>query len=483
MLTEPTLDVNVANQAGVTPLVGAVNSNNIEIAKLLAADPRTAMDYLDSVNHTAFSSACVQNFADIARVLLPRCGDQVNMFIRAATPEDQRVFHCTTLLIGIVQCGFNDILNILLSVPQLDVNAKTTEGMSALECVVYHGTDEILGTLLSDTRLDVNMVCGQGTTALIHAVKTQQYKAVPHLLMHKSIDVNAGAPILSAVICDEYAIVEQLLRHPKIDTNCRDEQSNGLLVNAACRGLTHMVRLLVQHPGMDINLRNSDGITPLSAALSAKVKRCEGDSVFNVDACERTDSCWLMMQHPQCDVNAVDFVNSHSVLSVAVMARNAFAVWLLLRDPRLQVNAQTGPNKSTALILACELSVDISIVRLLLKRPDLDLNVRNTQHLTAIHCAIANKNVQLTALLAADPRTDLSITLGMEMTLLMIALSMDIELVKALLQSGNITREQFDARSSGGDTVLTFAKRLRNTALVQLLEDYEKVFQARDRRL
>jgi ankyrin repeat protein len=349
---------------------------------------------------------------------------------------------------------------------------------------VYHDADiTILETLLSDTRLDVNMVCGQGTTALIHAVKTKRYKAVQHLLMHKSIDVNAGAPILSAVKSDAYAIVEQLLRHPKIDTSCRDGLCNGLLFNAACRGLTRMVRLLVQHPGMDINLRNSDGFTPIAAALSAKVQFYEGDALRQVETCERTDSCWIMMQHPQCDVNAVDFVTSHSVLSIAVMASNAFAVWLLLRDPRLQVNAQTGPNKSTALISACDPTVDISIVRLLLKRPDLDLNIRNSQDLTAIHYAITNKNVQLTALLAADPRTDLGVTLETEMTLLMIALSMDIKLVKALLQSGNITRGHLDAKTSGGDTVLTFAKRKRNTALVQLIEDYEKILRARDRLL
>ena len=61
-------------------------------------------------------------------------------------------------------------------------------------------------------------------------------------------------------------VVKELLQHPKIDINLQDRNGDTALMHAATRGRLGVVRELLKRPGIDVNLQNRYGDTALMRA-------------------------------------------------------------------------------------------------------------------------------------------------------------------------------------------------------------------------
>jgi len=160
--------------------------------------------------------------------------------------------HQHTLLMMASEVGCNALVQKL--VKQIDVNAKTTLGTTALTSSVF-GNIEVMRILI-DSGIDVHIKDNMGHTALISAVEMNKLEMTELLLM-SGIDPNeqdskAGiTPLHMAVLAQRYPLVKLLLQYggnPRIKAQRlgsaldiakkkQDEQMLELLTEESIRGI------------------------------------------------------------------------------------------------------------------------------------------------------------------------------------------------------------------------------------------------------
>ncbi|MCP4747143.1 MAG: ankyrin repeat domain-containing protein, partial [Desulfobacteraceae bacterium] len=126
--------------------------------------------------------------------------------IKNAYPQDEKYEHLieavkngadvnktykgVTLLLWAAEKGHVDVVNALLSHPDMDVNQRNDWGRTPLLVAAENGHIEAVKLLLSHLKIDVNKADRWGRTALSKAVENGHIEAVKLLLSHLKIDVN-----------------------------------------------------------------------------------------------------------------------------------------------------------------------------------------------------------------------------------------------------------------------------------------------------
>ena len=119
-----------------------------------------------------------------------------------------------------------------------------------------------------------------------------------------------------------------------------------------------------------VNAHNESGTTPLMIA------------VWYSYIVRHTNVVRLLLEHPDIDVNAQDSDGDTALLRAALMG-NADAAELLLEHPDIDPNARDAAFGATALMWAC-LHGRVEVVKLLLEHPDIDVNIKNHAGATAL---------------------------------------------------------------------------------------------------
>ena len=162
-----------------------------------------------------------------------------------------------------------------------DINAKDSDGLTALEYAIIKGYQQLVDKLLShkdievNSDMDVNIKDGSGRTVLYRAIGQRSQNGVKVLLGHEGIDVNVQdgnglTPLHYAVIERYWFAVEALLAHKDIDVNVQD--GNGLtpLHHAILKRDQKTVRWLLGHKDIDVGIKDKGGLTPLRLAEQLK---------------------------------------------------------------------------------------------------------------------------------------------------------------------------------------------------------------------
>ena len=228
------------------------------------------------------------------------------------------------------------------------------------------GYVDIVRFLLSRS-CDVNVKGSSGNTALARACDRGNQAMVEVLLSHAEVEVNKAGeddltPLLCAARSGSNAVVDLLLARQDIQVNLRGSAENpdirgkSALILAGELGHQDIVRSLVKHPGLEINLKDEDGYSGLIWAADNG----------------HQEAVWEFLQHPLLQVNAVD-LDGHSALTWA---------------------ADRGHTE---------------IVTLLLDHGELDVNVRDLEGFTPLICAANQGHRKVVKLLLADPRTDVNL--------------------------------------------------------------------------
>lgn len=157
----------------------------------------------------------------------------------------------------------------------------------------------------------------------------------------------------------------------KIDINARDKRAGKFqktaLIIAAQSGYTRIVELLLQKPGIDVNIQDADNYTALMRAAA------EGhESIVR-----------LLLQKPGINVNAACF--GVTALILAAHKRNEHIVKLLLEVPNIRVNSTNKCSKN-ALHWAVAWGEE-NMVRLLLRAPNIDLTLEDEWGQTSLMMA------------------------------------------------------------------------------------------------
>jgi len=122
-------------------------------------------------------------------------------------------------------------------------------------------------------------------------------------------------------------LIRDIFEYSVVDINDKDSEDLTALMNAAQWGTAKSVELLLNHPGIDVNLQNKWGTTALiygvgSMGLMGKEKSFE-----------------LLLSHPGIDVNLQDEWGLTALMH-ATFRKSTKCVELLLKHPKINVNLQ-----------------------------------------------------------------------------------------------------------------------------------------------
>ena len=290
--------------------------------------------------------ACKADRADLVGYLVSAPGINANQTfgLNEATP-----LH--------VACSSGSVrtARLLLALPQIQVNAVTPFGASALQLACTAKYQEVVEELLKHPDIDVNLAIRTDslrTTPLSFAAARGDADILALLLRHPAINVNAGdrrgTSLHLAVRGRHEAVLQQLLRHRGIQVNALDEAGKSSLFTACDLGAVALIAELLQHTDIDVNLTaGQHGISTLS------VVAVNGDAA----------TLALLLQHPATQVNAVD-VRGNTALYYACLHGQVNTVRAILRHPGVEVNAAVAAAQSS-LDIAC-VHGDMLVVRELL---------------------------------------------------------------------------------------------------------------------
>uniref|UniRef100_UPI00398F803B 2-5A-dependent ribonuclease-like n=1 Tax=Pristiophorus japonicus TaxID=55135 RepID=UPI00398F803B len=253
---------------GWTPLLNAVQSDHENIVHLLlkhGADP-----HLSKGNGaTPFIIAAIANNVNLLQTFLS-LGADVN---------ETDVFGFTAFMEA-AQHGNEDALRFLFQ-KNADVNkhrevcdTKKNQGKggkTALMDAVLKGHEDIVKILLGEMHADVKAVDNLGRTALIHALQKYSQAIVETLLNHEadvnSIDKNQSTPLSTALTQSPLNIhVVEMLMKRGVNLNVPNNAGKTPLILAVETKNKEVVKLLLEGASVEINAQDKSGRTALLAA-------------------------------------------------------------------------------------------------------------------------------------------------------------------------------------------------------------------------
>lgn len=121
--------------------------------------------------------------------------------------------------------------------------------------------------------LDVNAKSSRGTTLLVVAAQHGKQGVVHQLLVREDTDVNPvspsghAPPLIGAACYGHLEVVRALLAHKDIKVNLKFRRRETALYAAAARGHYEVVRALLAHEDIDINMTDGYARTALYVAI------------------------------------------------------------------------------------------------------------------------------------------------------------------------------------------------------------------------
>ncbi len=150
-----------------------------------------------------------------------------------------------------------------------NINQMTNQGMTPLLRAMTMG-DRPMAQVLLERGSNPDQVLPNGMTPLIMAISHKSTDMVECLLQQKANPsqtlLNGMSPLIMAVSHDDRSLVQSLLNHGADVNHCLGESKVSALWFAAGLGKREIVELLLNHPTIDIELEDTNGLTPLAIA-------------------------------------------------------------------------------------------------------------------------------------------------------------------------------------------------------------------------
>lgn len=309
LLQRTDVDVNAADIDGLTALHLAVrNSRGLETVRMLLRRRGLRV------------SSWTNPGSDGWRQLPPACGvsagdreEIVNMILRhrgidvnARDDLSQRTWLHTTVADPRESV---DMVRMILRLPGVDVNLLDDRNRSAVHLAAGNENGiEVMRILLSHPELAKKssfLPDAGGRTPLHHAAANRNGLEIVRMLLnqscHISLDVNAvdrytkaSALHLGVQNAHGLEIVRLLIEHPETSVDSwSTPQADGWFLLHGCENRVPVMRVILQHRGVDLNARCFGGQSWLHKAVLDD----ERDSL---------DMVKMLLEHPGIDVNAVD---------------------------------------------------------------------------------------------------------------------------------------------------------------------------------
>eukprot|EP01064_Diplonema_japonicum_P034228 TRINITY_DN702_c0_g1_i1.p1 TRINITY_DN702_c0_g1~~TRINITY_DN702_c0_g1_i1.p1 ORF type:complete len:380 (+),score=41.69 TRINITY_DN702_c0_g1_i1:50-1141(+) len=248
---QPFVDPN-GKVGSVTPLMAAICGGNIACLKELLSHPTMDVNLVSSGDSPL--SVCVKNgLSECLAHLVAHPAISLNTPVAGET-----------VLSMAVRYGQIDCLHILLNHKNIDINARNGE---AVRLALKSSNGTVLSALLNHRNVDPNIVLEDGAL-------DGNLGCLDMILSHASLkEVRFPGFLIAAVKCKNLPLLRRLLSLPCLDVNAEAKGTTALIA-AAKFGRTDCLRLLLDHPQIDIHLKSSVGDTALTTALSSGQNHC-----------------------------------------------------------------------------------------------------------------------------------------------------------------------------------------------------------------
>ena len=226
LLSRPDIDVNLAQQAGATPLYLAAQWGHVKVVELLLAVRGIKVNLVSKTGVSPLHIAVQMGRVETVKLLLAAHGINVNPEL----PSDN-----TTPLLLALHLEREDIAGLLLAAPDIDVDKPLKSGIAPVH---FAARNNLPGTVERLVRrgADANLALANGMTPLYFAADKGDLEVVRALLQAPGIRINQATGIRYVPL--------------------------GI---AAQRAHKDIVRLLLRK-GADPNIESATGLTPLHVA-------------------------------------------------------------------------------------------------------------------------------------------------------------------------------------------------------------------------
>ncbi|EEH34808.1 ankyrin repeat domain-containing protein [Paracoccidioides lutzii Pb01] len=351
------------------------------------------------------------------------------------------------------------VVKLLLQEKHADVNYLDSDDhdiLPPLHQAILAKSHVIQEFLLQQPDIDVNLKCDIETPLTV-AWSANDVTAIGLLLQRHDLDINATLDVYGRTAL-HYAVVEGkpdilslLLRHPEIDVNVKDTARFTPLGRAANSGNAGLAQLLLAHKDVDVN-QEAFLTSPLTmAALGGfedvvKVLLTHGDIVVNGAPASYYSALpvaadgghvgivKLLLSHKGKGMNMMN-ENGCRALFRAVDRGHEEIVKILLDHKEVDVNTK-NEDACRALFRAVSKGYE-GIVSLLLKHEGMDVFIKNRNGCTPLFMAVDNGNEEIVKLLLEHEGIDVNAANAKGRTALSVAVDNGFGLIEQmLLQKG-----------------------------------------------
>lgn len=270
----------------------------------------------------------------------------------------------TTPLFWAVSQDHEDVVRLLMTRGDVNPNVRGRYGRTPLMVAVENQNIAIVQRLLAYECIEINAKDDWGSSALMHAIHLGQdaTQILKLLLVCDNIDVNlvddrGQTPLMLAVEYGKKETVRLLLARGDIQANIRDNEGQTALYNATRSNWTEGMRLLLAQEDIQVNIRDNKG----STALHAAVELWEGKALQ------------LFLARDDLEVNATDDRGESALFGAVRNTYVAAELFLVRGDVDVNIRNKYG---QTPLHIALSFA-HLKVVRLLLKREDLEISVED----------------------------------------------------------------------------------------------------------
>ncbi|UKZ53087.1 hypothetical protein TrVGV298_006875 [Trichoderma virens] len=305
-LLEDLIFSSARDRYGSIALISAATHGSKAIVELLLTSE--GINFSQDAIHEALIGAAETGHDDIVETLLGRNDVDIN----AASSTGK------LLLIQAAEYGQTDVVKMLLERDNTDVNVQGAYGRTALDAAVRSEKKDVLELLWA--REDLNEINYQG---LLWVAAGDYCEDVMDFLLSKACAKYPGrTPLSLSAEAGSKEAVQALLKRDGVDANLKDEDGRTPLSYAAEKSHWTVVQILVRN-NADVDLKDNIGRTPLSYAAAN-----EGPKIIR----------YLLQQN--ADINLKDNVG-RTPLSYAAENGHQIEVEILLQhnaDPNLKDN-------------------------------------------------------------------------------------------------------------------------------------------------
>jgi ankyrin repeat protein len=416
----PTVDVNSKDEDGKTPLQLAVENGHEAIVEEI-------LEHLgvDSEKLLALDQAIKLNHKAIVQIFLNKLGKNYFMQERFSNGE-------TPMHMAAATYGHEQMVKMLQDSDVL----KDANGMTPLHCAAEGGHTSLVERLLKIHTVDVNYEDTSGKTPLHLAVSSGDDATVLKIIGAEgkskaeakardvnykyddlnSQDENGNTPLHLAIYNGHKEIADMLLSFSDIDVNLKDNEGTYPLHLAAKLGYATTVEKILKEKYGDVNCTDNTGMTPLHWVAKYSESNSTSDlsdhaavvkrilAAPNVDASKRDNNgispfMMAMMHHKYViavmilkalgnDVLNICEHDGESLLHWAATVGKIWVVKMILKIPGVDVNLK-DIYQMTPLHRAAKEGHRV-VVAMFLKRSNVSLNCKDISGWTPLHWAASN---------------------------------------------------------------------------------------------